>query len=129
MRSRNENNDISIHAIAGTRVVILGLDLKHKDDESGDSSPSTTLSAMLSGLTVAEDANGPAEPLLLNHLYQRRADNLPPMMYLWALPLIGVTYLVESPPHSTLTAGQSKSFIMEITPSCQGINMNIQCVS
>ncbi|KAK1747269.1 phospholipase D superfamily protein [Skeletonema marinoi] len=58
MRSRSENNDISVHAIAGTRVVILGLNLKQKDDESGDSSPSATLSAMLSGLTVAEDANG-----------------------------------------------------------------------
>eukprot|EP00984_Skeletonema_dohrnii_P017236 scaffold7802_cov115-Skeletonema_dohrnii-CCMP3373.AAC.7 len=58
MRSRNENNDISVHAIAGTRVVILGLNLKQKNDESGGSSPSTTLSAMLSGLTVADDANG-----------------------------------------------------------------------
>eukprot|EP00984_Skeletonema_dohrnii_P027454 scaffold16992_cov67-Skeletonema_dohrnii-CCMP3373.AAC.1 len=58
MRSRSENNDTSVHAIAGTRVVILGLNLKLKDDESGDSSPSTTVSAKLSGLTVAKDANG-----------------------------------------------------------------------
>ncbi|KAL7498728.1 hypothetical protein ACHAWT_006703 [Skeletonema menzelii] len=58
MRSRSENNDISVHAIAGTRVVILGLNLNQKDDESGDAFPSTKLSAMLSGLTVADDANG-----------------------------------------------------------------------
>ena len=58
MRSRSESNELSVHAIAGTRVVILGFNLKLRDDESGDSSPSATLSAMLSGLTVAEDANG-----------------------------------------------------------------------
>ena len=62
MRSRNENNDISIHAIAGTRVVILGLNLKQKDDDGGDASHSTTLSSMLRGLTVV-DANGTAPDL------------------------------------------------------------------
>lgn len=61
MRSRNENNDISVHAIAGTRVVTLGLNLKQKNGD-GDASHSTTLSAMLSGLTVVEDANGAASP-------------------------------------------------------------------
>ncbi len=56
MRSRNENNDLSVHAIAGTHVVILGLNLKDDVNVSGDSSPST-LSAKLSALTVADDAD------------------------------------------------------------------------
>lgn len=62
MRSRKENNDLSVHAIAGTRVVVLGLDLKHNvrgRDDGSTPSPST-LSAMLSAMTVA-DNNGNAE--------------------------------------------------------------------
>ena len=58
MRSRNENNDLSVHAIAGTRVVILGLNLK--DDVSGGGSSPSTLSSMLSALTVADNVNGAA---------------------------------------------------------------------
>ena len=61
MRSRNENNDISVHAIAGTRVVILGLNLKQRmDDESGDAFhfTATSLSEKFSGLTLTDDADG-----------------------------------------------------------------------
>ena len=56
MRTRSENNCLSVHAIAGTHVVILGLNLK-QDDGSGKV-PSSSLSNLLSGLAVAEDTTG-----------------------------------------------------------------------
>jgi phosphatidylserine/phosphatidylglycerophosphate/cardiolipin synthase-like enzyme len=59
MRSRNENSNLSVHAIAGTNVVILGLNLKDNVNFSGggDLCPST-LSAVMSSLTVVDDDNG-----------------------------------------------------------------------
>ena len=47
MRARNENNVLSVHAIAGTHVVLLGLDVKGYNPDS-----STDLSALLSGMAL-----------------------------------------------------------------------------
>lgn len=57
MRSRKENSELSVHAVAGTHVVILGLNLKD-DDVSGNNSTPPTLSTMFSAMSVADDNSG-----------------------------------------------------------------------
>jgi hypothetical protein len=52
MRVRNENDVLSVHAIAGTYCVLLGLDVKKC---YGQPKSSTNLTAMLSEMALTED--------------------------------------------------------------------------
>ncbi|KAL7550264.1 hypothetical protein ACHAWF_013499 [Thalassiosira exigua] len=53
MRARGENDAMSVHAIAGTHVVLLGLDVKGYEPAKADSS--TDLSVMMTGMTLDFD--------------------------------------------------------------------------
>lgn len=54
MRVRNENDVISVHAIAGTYCVLLGLDVKKGNGQPKSST--TNLTVMLSEMALTEDA-------------------------------------------------------------------------
>mmetsp|Transcript_13735 Transcript_13735/g.29154 ORF Transcript_13735/g.29154 Transcript_13735/m.29154 type:complete len:700 (+) Transcript_13735:119-2218(+) len=54
MRARNENDVLSVHAIAGTHVVLLGLDVKGYESPNPESS--TDLSGAMTRLTLDSDS-------------------------------------------------------------------------
>mmetsp|Transcript_3032 Transcript_3032/g.7681 ORF Transcript_3032/g.7681 Transcript_3032/m.7681 type:complete len:696 (+) Transcript_3032:136-2223(+) len=53
MRARNENDDISMHAIVGTHCVLLGFDVKGYESNG----PSTDLSVLMSEMALRSDDN------------------------------------------------------------------------